>query len=444
MFDKLTGLTAEAIAALPQRVRTLLTEADGILTQGESWEATREIVRDAIRDRLSPPENDYSFWLRDIYNGDQAIYEYDGKCWQISFSVATVDGSQTVTLGEPTEVKVAYMPVGESRPADLAVEYVPLVEKAVGNDSTIKIKIIEPGWGSSGYYGADVLERDAAQAFPAGTKMYLDHPTSTEEAERPERSVRDLAATLESAAYWDAKGPDGAAVYGEAKVIDAYKPFVEELAPHIGVSIRAAGIVGWGEADGKQGPIVEGIVSGKSIDFVTEPGAGGKVLQLFESARKRIHESRPDPKGDTTMDEKKFNELREAQEKQAKELEETKAELARRRDADTLREAREIAAARLRSTDLPDFVQERVVGEVAAKVPVKEGAIDSAAYETAIDEAAKREAEYLGKAGVGAITGMGPSAPANVDEAKLSESLAESFAAMGLSEGATKIAVAGR
>ena len=442
MFDKLTGLTAEAIAALPQRVRTLLTEADGILTQGESWEATREIVRDAIRDRLSPPENDYSFWLRDIYNGDQAIYEYDGKCWQISFSVATVDGSQTVTLGEPTEVKVAYMPVGESRPADLAVEYVPLVEKAVGDDSTIKIKIIEPGWGSSGYYGADVLERDAAQAFPAGTKMYLDHPTPTEEAERPERSVRDLAATLDGAAYWDANGPDGAAVYGDAKVIDAYKPFVEELAPHIGLSIRAAGVVGWGDADGKQGPIVEGIVSGKSIDFVTEPGAGGKVLQLFESARKRIHESRP-PKEDD-MDEKKLNELREAQEKTARELEETKAELARRRDADTLREAREIAAARLRSTDLPDFVQERVVGEVAAKVPVKEGAIDSAAYETAIDEAAKREAEYLGKAGVGAITGMGPSGPADVDEAAADKALDDAFSRMGLSESERKIAVAGR
>lgn len=144
------------------------------------------------------------------------------------------------------------------------------------------------------------------------------------------------------------------------------------------------------------------------------------------------------------MDEKKLNELREAQEKTARELEETKAELARRRDADTLREAREIAAARLRSTDLPDFVQERVVGEVAAKVPVKEGAIDSAAYETAIDEAAKREAEYLGKAGVGAITGMGPSGPADVDEAAADKALDDAFSRMGLSESERKIAVAGR
>lgn len=441
MFSKVIGLTTEAIAALPERARTLLTEAEGVLTQGESWEATRELVRDAVRDKLSPPENDYSLWLRDIYNGDQAIYEYDGKCWQISFSIASIDGSQSVTLGEPKEVKVAYVPVGESRAAELAVEYVPLVEKAVGADGTIKIKIIEPGWGSSGYYGADVLERDAAKAFPAGTKMYLDHPTPTEEAERPERSVRDLASTLKNDAYWDASGADGPAVYGDANVLDAYKPFVEEVAPYIGLSMRAAGIVGYGEAEGRQGPIVESIIAARSVDYVTEPGAGGKVLQLFESARKRIHETRP-PKEDAPMDD--IKKLQEANDKQATEIEELKRENQRRRDADLLREAQGIATARLRTTDLPDFVQERVVTEVAAKVPVKDGAIEAAAYETAIDEAARREAEYLSKLGAGRITGMGPTAPAEVDEAATEKALADEFGRMGLSEAEVKVAVAGR
>ena len=35
--------------------------------------------------------------------------------------------------------------------------------------------------GSSGYYPADVLRRDGPIAFPAGTHVYLDHPTSDEE-----------------------------------------------------------------------------------------------------------------------------------------------------------------------------------------------------------------------------------------------------------------------
>ncbi len=37
------------------------------------------------------------------------------------------------------------------------------------------IKLIEPGWSTSRYWPAEVLERDGPAAFPAGTHMYLDH-----------------------------------------------------------------------------------------------------------------------------------------------------------------------------------------------------------------------------------------------------------------------------
>src|SRR5690625_6670486 len=46
--------------------------------------------------------------------------------------------------------------------------------------------------GSSGYYPAEVLERDGARAFPAGTHMFLDHPTATQKYDHPERSAKDL------------------------------------------------------------------------------------------------------------------------------------------------------------------------------------------------------------------------------------------------------------
>ena len=51
---------------------------------------------------------------------------------------------------------------------------VPLIE-GKGKNSIVPIKIIQPGWGSSGYYPKDVLERDGPNVFTKGTKMYINH-----------------------------------------------------------------------------------------------------------------------------------------------------------------------------------------------------------------------------------------------------------------------------
>lgn len=432
------GTTQAKVAALPARVFSLLAEADGVLLQGESWEATRDLVRGALKTKLAVPDDDYDFWLRDIYNGNQAIYERDGKCYQVSF---VLDAEKNVTFGEAKQVTVAYVPVGESRSAELAVEYVPLVEKALRPDGTLPIKLIQPGWGSSGYYGPEVLERDGPAAFPAGTKMYLDHPTESEAAERPERSVRDLAAVTTSEAKWNANGIDGPGLYADAKAIEAYQPFIEELSPHIGLSIRTAGALGWGEADGRSGAIVEKIVHGPgtSIDFVTEPGAGGKVLQLFESARQRARTPQ-----EADMDPKDMDALKESNAKLAKDLEDTNRELARQREANTLREAQDIARAQLATTSLPEITQERMVPDLAKRVPLKEGAIDQDAFKTLIESAAKNEGDYLAKLGAGRITGMGDSQPADISEADREKKRTERFQRLGMSESEAKVAAAGR
>jgi hypothetical protein len=66
------------------------------------------------------------------------------------------------------------------------------------------VRLITPGWGSSGYYSPQVIEAAAtAQVFPAGLHMYLDHPSASEDRDRPERSVRHLAAVLEEDGAWD-------------------------------------------------------------------------------------------------------------------------------------------------------------------------------------------------------------------------------------------------
>lgn len=161
----------------------------------------------------------------------------------------------------------------------------PIAEAAVRGDGTVPVKLISPGWGSSGYYSAEMLERDGPKVFAAGTKMYWDHPTSTEAAERPERSLRDLAGELVTSAHWDAAHADGPGLYADAKVFSPFRESLDQLAPHIGVSIRASGTAVQGEAEGRTGPVIDALLAAMSVDFVTEAGRGGRVLELFEAAR---------------------------------------------------------------------------------------------------------------------------------------------------------------
>lgn len=145
------------------------------------------------------------------------------------------------------------------------------------------VQFISPGWGSSGYYSPEVLEQAVAdQVIPSGTHMYADHPTGTEAAERPGRSIKDLVAvTLEDAVLNEAGG-----MQGLVQVVPAWRDLLETVAPNIGVSIRgSASDLVPGEAEGRRGPIVESLVDVMSVDFVTHAGRGGKVLQLLESAR---------------------------------------------------------------------------------------------------------------------------------------------------------------
>jgi hypothetical protein len=133
--------------------------------------------------------------------------------------------------------------------------------------------------GSSGYYPAEVLVRDGATAFPSGTHIYFDHPTGTEEMERPERSVRDLAGyLLDDAAFED--GKDGRGLFSRVQFTENAKSLVQELKNVIGLSIRAAGQI----EETPAGRIVRRISEGLSVDLVTRAGAGGRLVTMTESA----------------------------------------------------------------------------------------------------------------------------------------------------------------
>lgn len=135
-------------------------------------------------------------------------------------------------------------------------------------------------WGSSGYYPRAVLERDGPTVFPVGTLGYLNHPSESEEYDRPERSVRDMAMRIASTPTYQGDG-----LYAEVEVFAHMAPIVDGLAEAAGLSIRAAGLAETGEMGGRTGPVITALTDGYSVDLVTRAGAGGKFVRLLESGR---------------------------------------------------------------------------------------------------------------------------------------------------------------
>ncbi|MBN1629630.1 MAG: hypothetical protein JW990_07700 [Thermoleophilia bacterium] len=375
-----------------------------------------------------------------------ALLEADVSPEDLSEIAAAIAGKGEATKTAGSES------VSES---ELCGDFIPLVEKAVRKDGTIQVKVIQPGLGSSGYYPPEVLERDGPRVFAKGLKMFCDHQTMSEEAERPEGSIRNLMGELISDARWEAKAPAGPGLYADAQVFDAWKPLVEELAPHIGVSIRASGRAKSGEVEGKRVPIIEELVSAKSVDFVTMPGAGGQIMTLFEAARSRAQNVTVG--GEVDVDEKQLQEAvaaREAAETKLNEatdkvtaLEAEKTTLsekvARLEEGEILREAKAYVAETL-SSELPEMTKQRLVETLSKNPPVKDGALDKESFSEAIEKAQTEEIKYLvAMSESGRIKGMGSSGETDTTTTDR-EALVESFERTGMTHEQAVIAAQGR
>jgi len=328
-----------------------------------------------------------------------------------------------------------------------------LSEAHVSRDGVVPVKVIEPGWGSTGYYAPNVLERDAG-VFE-GVQMFWDHPRKSDQEELPERSLNDLAGVLHGV-QWKESGPDGPGIYGHAKIFSPFKEKMRELAPYVGLSILASGKLSEGEHEGRRGPVIEAITQARSVDFVTVAGAGGKVVSLFESLRGTA--SGEEVQEDMNEDATKLQEALTAKDTELSEtktklneveskLAEANTELARYREGDIVREAQAHITAKVADAQVPDMTKTRIVENLSKNPTAKEGKLDTEALDTAIEEAVKIEAEYLANVvGSGKVKGLGESAgESDQEEVKESEAkLQGAFSRMGLSEEGVKTATSGR
>jgi hypothetical protein len=183
-------------------------------------------------------------------------------------------------------------------------ETTPLSEAGTATSSgRWHVQAISAGKGSSGTYSPEVLKEAAKkQLIAAGTPLFFDHASESERHDRPERSVRDIAAVFTGPATYDETRE---ALVGPVQVFGPYRELVSEMAPHIGLSIS-------GSATDIVNGVVEGLAHIDSVDLVTKAGRGGQFMSLLESARAEVARQATESNLITALAEATSNDTRDA------------------------------------------------------------------------------------------------------------------------------------
>lgn len=300
-----------------------LKEAGGSLN-----DHVERIARAWRKSRETLPEQKYSYVV-DVFP-DHAVVtvgnwsDIDRKYYQVNYT-ATADD---VTFGEQwSEVTLAYVaPSGAGAdavdtagdpPADQAPD-AGMTAAADGTDGVVmesiralveanskgqpEAVIVVEGLSLNNHRYTKAALESGIEVFK-GAKMYADHPTASEERERPERSVRDLVGKVGEPYVGTDKS--GTPALRAPIILSENAAWLKTLIKEgiaDGLSIRANGKARKDKASGET--IVEAFVADPhtSVDFVTVPAAGG-YTQLNESHRagfwaavtvEDIHQHRPD------------------------------------------------------------------------------------------------------------------------------------------------------
>ncbi len=180
----------------------------------------------------------------------------------------------------------------------------PIFERAAQDDGGVPVLVIASGLGSSGYYTPEFV-RSTVDFFP-GLDAFYDHPSRFEEADLPERRVRDKAgffgfATLGK--FTDPQNPQlgsrdaaFATFYprvGDSEVASLLATTFEKArrypnaAPFRGLSINGVGVGSPGQSpdDGRPVELMEAMTQLFSCDLVTAAGRLGRPIMPGTGAR---------------------------------------------------------------------------------------------------------------------------------------------------------------
>ena len=348
--------------------------------------------------------------------------------------------------------------VKEDMTRELVQNFVPLTE-AKFDKGRATVIVIKPGFNASEdrYYPAEMLKRDY-EVFE-GQKMYADHPTEKEDKELPERSVKNTGWV---AVLKDVKVDESGVVTGVAEIIESWLMTKlallrdKELLSEMGISINAVGVASKATIDGKETLVIEKLTGARSVDFVTEPGAGG-IVTFYESDRNRdidlvelsaLREKRPDlvkeieagvraeitKEAKTAMDDKeRITELEGKNETLTTENEGLKTKISEGEKEKAQAEAQATIKEAVAKAELPEASKERLTER-----------FKDAESADGIEEAIQSEKDYIAKLSeAGKVKGLGPT---KEQTDKDHEALKESFKRIHpeWTDGQLEAAVSGR
>lgn len=164
-----------------------------------------------------------------------------------------------------------------------------------------RARLIGVGTGASAVYTEEALRGSFAEAFPAGTRVNINHQSYEENFER---NLEQLAGAICSTPVFESDG-----MYADVEFSEKWAPFIEEFHEVIGLSISGACTVAasgydYGaprfDYDHNELPIVEKFVYTplNTVDVVTAPGANGRFIEALESYRGNMAVESNRPKGD--------------------------------------------------------------------------------------------------------------------------------------------------
>jgi len=340
--------------------------------------------------------------------------------------------------------------VKETMTREYVLSYVPLTE-ATFDKGRATVIVIKPGFNAdkSRYYPAEMLKRDY-KVFE-GQKMYADHPTEQEDKDLPERSIKNTGWV---AVLKDVTCDENGVITGVAEIIESWLMTKlatlrdKKLLSEMGISINAVGNASKSTIEGETTLVIEEFTGCRSVDFVTEPGAGG-IVTFYESDRNHdidlielsgLREKRPDlvKSIESVVREEITKEVKKAMENEEliKEKDDQIATLTKERD--DLKEAAEKAEKDKAKAEAQAAIKEAVdKAELpdAAKERLIERFKDAESAE-GIEEVIQSEVDYIAKLSeAGKVKGLGAS-KANTDKDK--EALKESFKKSYIAQGETE------
>ena len=341
------------------------------------------------------------------------------QCGDINYEIPFTDAAGVITLGEPKQVTPEFVA------AECAKVKAFFLSKEKITESIAKIHItkfaeasadgkekrqiiavlIEEGknYSKKRYYPAEAL-KEAAPIF-AGLKNYIDHPTAQEEREKPERSIEDWVSTILESWYEDGKVLGRIHIHND----DLWNKIKNDpvFRENIGLSINASGKRTIKEIDGQPMEYIEKIMDAQSVDWVTEPGARGRVLNILESQNengekkmktlKEVKAALPDVVAEmetevTARLQESFNAQLEVKIKEAKKPLEDKI-TSLENEKITAKESAVIAGL-VNDSKLPAAAKTRLIESFKVKV-----FNDDAKLQEAVKAAIESEIKYLGEAG---------------------------------------------